>query len=136
MKHIKLFEGFYSDKIAEVEKELANHMKNDLANWINEFKDELNDVHSTNPWYYSDEKVMISELVINFKNKEMTREDLEFIEKTYNSMVDALKSDYKIYITYDSKNNYDGDDMDLRFEEITNKKMRKIERITIEFRGK
>ena len=73
MKHIKLFEGFYSDKIAEVEKELANHMKNDLANWINEFKDELDDVHSTDPWYYSNEKVMISELVISFKNKEIIR---------------------------------------------------------------
>jgi hypothetical protein len=136
MKHIKLFEGFYYDRIAEVEKELSNHMKNDLANWINEFKDELDDVHSTDPWYYSDEKVMISELVINFKNKEMTREDLEFIEKTYNSMVDTLKSDYKIYITYDSKNTYDQYTKSLNFAEITNKKMRKIERITIEFRGK
>jgi len=44
MKHIKLFEGFYSDRIREVENELRIHMKNDLANWINEFKDEFDDV--------------------------------------------------------------------------------------------
>jgi len=129
MKHIKLFEGFYSDRIREVENELRIHMKNDLANWINEFKDEFDEVTLI------DETYLTTYLVIDFiKKASPTKEDLEFIEKTYNSMVSALKSDYKIYITYNSKENR-YDDVDLDFRKI-NKLVGNILRIEILFQGK
>jgi len=133
MKHIKLFEGFYSDRIREVENELRIHMKNDLANWINEFKDEFDDVEFGIP--YIDKTYLTTYLVIDFiKKASPTKEDLEFIEKTYNSMVSALKSDYKIYITYNSKENR-YDDLDLDFRKI-NKLVGNILRIEILFQGK
>jgi hypothetical protein len=133
MKHIKLFEGFYSDRIREVENELRIHMKNDLANWINEFKDEFDDVEFGIP--YIDKTNLTTYLVIDFiKKASPTKEDLEFIEKTYNSMVSALKSDYKIYITYNSKENR-YDDLDLDFRKI-NKLVGNILRIEILFQGK
>jgi len=34
MKHIKLFEGFYSDRIQQVLIELKAHMKEDLIDWV------------------------------------------------------------------------------------------------------
>jgi hypothetical protein len=104
-------------------------MKNDLSNWINEFKDEFDEVTLI------DETYLTTYLVIDFiKKASPTKEDLEFIEKTYNSMVSALKSDYKIYITYNSKENR-YDDVDLDFRKI-NKLVGNILRIEILFQGK
>ena len=37
MKHLKLFEGFYSDKI----KELKDNIKEDLTDWLNVITDEI-----------------------------------------------------------------------------------------------
>lgn len=133
MKHIKLFEGFYSDRISEVEKELANHMKNDLANWINEFKDELDDVEFVDAMM-SKNSVIVGYLYIFFNKKSPTIEELEFIEKTYNLMRNSLNLDYKISITYESTHASGEYGIKLDFKN-KNSLIKNIKEIEIEFKG-
>ena len=83
MNYIKLFEGYYTDRINQVIKELKNHMKSDLSDWVTLFSDELNSIEvSISDPYLSDNEKICSVIVFYFKN--------------YLHMKSTLESDYDL----------------------------------------
>lgn len=96
MNYIKLFEGYYTDRINQVIKELKNHMKSDLSDWVTLFSDELNSIEvSISDPYLSDNEKICSVIVFYFKNY-LTSEDVEIIWKNYLHMKSTLESDYDL----------------------------------------
>jgi len=106
MKHLKLFEGFYSDKI----KELKDNIKEDLTDWLNVITDEIEyPVEIAEPYlsgcagcdegddvdsWFPQTEGFSSSLLIDFSKKPPSDEVLDFICKTYCLMIQSLKDDY------------------------------------------
>ena len=77
MKHLKLFEGFYSDRLEEVMRELRAHMKEDLIDWVDVFSDEINHPVQLNEPYISTssedgEESIVCSLWIDFRKTKPT----------------------------------------------------------------
>lgn len=136
MKHLKLFEGYFSDKIEKLLNELRLEMRDDLQDWVNVFSDELDEVWLEEP-YISDniDKSICTHLVINFRKKSPIPEELEFIHNNYESMKNTLKSTYELYITWKDKS---GDETDFMYSEEKNtylKNLKNIKKIEISIKG-
>lgn len=96
MNYIKLFEGYYTDRINQVLEELKKHMKSDLSDWVTLFSDEISIEVSMSDVYMSDNEKICSVITFDcFKNK-LTSEDLEIIWKNYLHMKLTLESDYDL----------------------------------------
>ena len=105
MKHLKLFEGFYSDRLEEVMRELRAHMKADLIDWKNVFSDEINHpVKMIEPYISSSpedgEESIVCSIWIGFSKTKPTDEELIFICNTFLHIKNTLKNDYKIEATW------------------------------------
>jgi hypothetical protein len=105
MKHLKLFEGFYSDRLEEVMRELRAHMKEDLIDWKNVFSDEINHpVKMIEPYISSSpedgEESIVCSIWIDFSKTKPTDEELIFICNTFLHIKNTLKNDYKIEATW------------------------------------
>jgi hypothetical protein len=105
MKHLKLFEGFYSDRLEEVMRELRAHMKEDLIDWKNVFSDEINHpVKMIEPYISSSpedgEESIVCSIWIGFSKTKPTDEELIFICNTFLHIKNTLKNDYKIEATW------------------------------------
>lgn len=104
MKHLKLFEGFYSDRLKEVMRELKSHMKQDLIDWVDVFSDEINHPVKMNDPYTSitenGEESIVCSLWIDFRKTKPTNKELLFICNTFLHIKNTLKNDYKIEATW------------------------------------
>ena len=70
MNYIKLFEGYYTDRINQVLEELKKHMKSDLSDWVTLFSDEISIEVSMSDVYMSDNEKICSVITFDcFKNK-------------------------------------------------------------------
>lgn len=101
MKHLKLFEGFYSDRLEEVMRELRAHMKQDLIDWVDVFSDEIgHPVKLVEPYISSSpgsgEERIICSIWIDFSKTKPSKEELKFICDTYSLINKTLKQDYKV----------------------------------------
>lgn len=92
MNYIKLFEGYYTDRINQVKK----HMKSDLSDWVTLFSDEISIEVSMSDVYMSDNEKICSVIIFDFKNKILTSEEIEIIWKNYLHMKLTLESDYDL----------------------------------------
>jgi hypothetical protein len=140
MKHLKLFEGYYSDRIEQVFDELKVHMREDLIDWKNVFADEINHlVKLGNPYIstdqYEGEETINCTLSIDF-NKSNPDKNLKFIFDTYSHMKKTLKDDYKIEAVWTDKFEREYDLISIK--EIMNNvtSLEELKRIDILFQGK
>lgn len=92
MNYIKLFEGYYTDRINQLKK----HMKSDLSDWVTLFSDEISIEVSMSDVYMSDNEKICSVIIFDFKNKILTSEEIEIIWKNYLHMKLTLESDYDL----------------------------------------
>lgn len=140
MKHLKLFEGFYSDRLEEVMSELKAHMKEDLTDWVNVFSDEINHpVKMNEPFLFvvsSNIYTIVCSIWIDFSKTKPTDEELIFICNTFLHIKNTLKNDYKIEATWSDIFGREYDLINLRSikNNITDKQ--EIKEIFIFFTGK
>jgi hypothetical protein len=141
MKHLKLFEGFYSDRLEEVMRELRAHMKEDLIDWKNVFSDEINHpVKMIEPYISSspedgDESIVCS-IWIDFSKTKPTDEELIFICNTFLHIKNTLKNDYKIEATWSDIFGREYDLINLRRIKNNITDIKEILEISIFFTGK
>jgi hypothetical protein len=141
MKHLKLFEGFYSDRLEEVMRELRAHMKEDLIDWKNVFSDEINHpVKMIEPYISSspedgDESIVCS-IWIDFSKTKPTDEELIFICNTFLHIKNTLKNDYKIEATWSDIFDREYDLINLRRIKNNITDIKEILEISIFFTGK
>ncbi len=141
MKHLKLFEGFYSDRLEEVMRELRAHMKEDLIDWVDVFSDEINHPVQLNEPYISSspedgEESIVCSLWIDFSKTKPTDEELLFICNTFLHIKNTLKNDYKIEATWSDIFGREYDLINLRSIKKNTSTSVKIKEIFIFFKGK
>jgi hypothetical protein len=141
MKHLKLFEGFYSDRLEEVMRELRAHMKEDLIDWKNVFSDEINHpVKMIEPYISSSpedgEESIVCSIWIDFSKTKPTDEELIFICNTFLHIKNTLKNDYKIEATWSDIFGREYDLINLRRIKNNITDIKEILEISIFFTGK
>jgi|LakMenEpi03Aug12_release.lakeMendotaPanAssembly.Ray.scaffolds.fasta_scaffold236160_2 hypothetical protein len=141
MKHLKLFEGFYSDRLEEVMRELRAHMKEDLIDWKNVFSDEINHpVKMIEPYISSSpedgEESIVCSIWIGFSKTKPTDEELIFICNTFLHIKNTLKNDYKIEATWSDIFDREYDLINLRRIKNNITDIKEILEISIFFTGK
>jgi hypothetical protein len=141
MKHLKLFEGFYSDRLEEVMRELRAHMKEDLIDWKNVFSDEINHpVKMIEPYISSSpedgEESIVCSIWIGFSKTKPTDEELIFICNTFLHIKNTLKNDYKIEATWSDIFGREYDLINLRRIKNNITDIKEILEISIFFTGK
>jgi hypothetical protein len=141
MKHLKLFEGFYSDRLEEVMRELRAHMKEDLIDWKNVFSDEINHpVKMIEPYISSSpedgEESIVCSIWIDFSKTKPTDEELIFICNTFLHIKNTLKNDYKIEATWSDIFDREYDLINLRRIKNNITDIKEILEISIFFTGK
>lgn len=141
MKHIKLFEGFYSDRIQQVLIELKAHMKEDLIDWVDVFSDEINHpVKMIEPYISSSpedgEESIVCSIWIGFSKTKPTDEELIFICNTFLHIKNTLKNDYKIEATWSDIFGREYDLINLRRIKNNITDIKEILEISIFFTGK
>ena len=141
MKHLKLFEGFYSDRLEEVMRELRAHMKEDLIDWKNVFSDEINHpVQMIEPYILSSpedgEESIVCSIWIDFSKTTPTDEELIFICNTFLHIKNTLKNDYKIEATWSDIFDREYDLINLRRIKNNITDIKEILEISIFFTGK
>jgi len=141
MKHIKLFEGFYSDRIQQVLIELKAHMKEDLIDWVDVFSDEINHpVKMIEPYISSSpedgEESIVCSIWIGFSKTKPTDEELIFICNTFLHIKNTLKNDYKIEAIWSDIFGREYDLINLRRIKNNITDIKEILEISIFFTGK